>query len=170
MDDNSPIYYMLSDKAQECMGIYPMAMVKDGVETPRTEWQDGWNAAVKAHTEKHIALCRWFDSIPVESQSIASELLFKDILFLGTYDDKVALCINVNDTFMYACGDAEEVPMEHIPFCKLAHDTHGWYGLAAYAAYRRNMEPIKEIYQTDAYIEAFSWVKDMFPVSTGERP
>ncbi len=63
------------------------------------------------------------------------------------------LCLNMNDTFMYACADAEEFTSKDIPEILKIHDDHGWIGLICWAAKHRGYDPVVEYTEDSVYQE-----------------
>ena len=116
-------------------GIYPQSMTdKDGKNTKRTEWQDGWNAAI-LHISKEI-----FKQFDIMSKGVDEDLallLLADVGWLRGKD----LMLNMNDTFHYACSDSEIV--ESFEFKEVARlfKTYGGKGIDYWVAKKRGYDP-----------------------------
>lgn len=61
------------------------------------------------------------------------------------------LCVNVNDTFAYACGDAEEVKPERLAEVVDIYKRFGPTGLVCWAAVQRNEDPVVEFTEDPEY-------------------
>lgn len=151
---------LLWESAVDDMGIYPKSTIRGDVETPRTEWQDGWNAAVMKMTEKHGQFTGWARSLTDECATMLLELLDADdqAVYLGTREidgqSTITLKILLNDTFSYACADAERFEVADLPEIHRLWKAHGYYGLVAWVARKRNEEPVKEVRLDHAYLKA----------------
>lgn len=122
-------------------GVYPQSTstwdektntVKD--TKPRTEWQEGWNAAFKEiskkirDVEKHT-----------EETGISDELALLMIADVGWMDEGKFI-LNMNDTFFYA-ADAEEVPEEEIKEVAGFFANYGYKGIDYWVAKKRGYDP-----------------------------
>jgi hypothetical protein len=133
------------EAAEDDMGIYPMATRHpDGREEKRTEWQDGWNAAVIGHTNKICKIHDWFDGLPEDIRPIAEELIVGEALSLSIDDDGIRPYLLINDTFEYACSDCEDVTLEDLLSIVFLWREFGYDGLIAWVAKKRNMAPVQE--------------------------
>lgn len=147
---------LLWEAAVDDMGIYPRAVIRDGVETPRSEWQDGWNAAVMDITKKHSKLVSWSKSLTDEQRAQLLELLDSDSepIHIGYRGEAVTLTAGCSDTFMYACADSEPFEIAELPeVCRL-WVAHGYYGVIAWIARKRRVEPVKEYRYDAGYLAA----------------
>jgi len=149
---------LLWEAAVDDMGIYPRAVLRGTVEELRTEWQDGWNAAVTEITEKHGQLTTWAKALTEEQLAQVTELLNADgePVHLGIRDKGggVVLLMNCGDTFMYACADAERFDLADLPEIHRLWKKHGYCGQVAWIARKRNAEPVKEYRYDSRYIAA----------------
>lgn len=141
---------LLLDAVIRGQGIYPKSTTVDNVTTERTEWQEGWNAARMAITKERLIAMKQVQLLPDEHQAMLEELLEKCHLQIDIENEKVSFSLNMNDTFYYACADSEEVPMMDIPVVHHIWKELGYDGLVAWAALRREEEPIIEC-QTETY-------------------
>jgi hypothetical protein len=161
------------EAAEDDMGIYPMATRHpDGREEKRTEWQDGWNAAVIGHTNKICKIHDWFDGLPEDIRPIAEELIVGEALSLSIDDDGIRPYLLINDTFEYACSDCEDVTLEDLPLIRVMWREYGYEGLVAWVAKKRKIEPIPE-YRNIHYrraIERFSEQKVSQPEVSPMEP
>ena len=136
----------LTNAAYDDMGIYPNGqMAADGTVTPRTPWQDGWNAALMALTKKQIALGQWWKLLPEDSQKDILTLLKAKELSLSEQGGRVSTWILVSDTFAYACADAESITIDEIPKALKLYQEFGWTGLVAWVSNKRGgCEPLNK--------------------------
>jgi hypothetical protein len=147
---------LLWEAAHDDLGIYPVATIREGITTPRTEWQDGWNAAVMAATEKHSLLTRWAKTLTEEQVTQLTELLDYDgePVSLQVREDIVGLHIHCGDTFAYACADAEDFTLDDLPEIYALWQKHKYLGLVAWIARKRGHEPVKEVRYDTHYLAA----------------
>lgn len=152
---------LLWEAAHDDMGIYPKAVVKAGVEVPRTEWQEGWNAAIMAMTQKYQRLRRWAEQLQPDVQKVLVELLDDDAEPLRlSYRESdgaeggVELLLFCSDTFIYACSDSEAITLEELPEWHALWKAHGYVGTVAWISRKRSMPPVKEYRLDPAYIKA----------------
>lgn len=145
------------------VGMYPVSVTQNGVTKKRTEWQDGWNACHNAIVDKQIKYMKWYESLSEERQKYAAELLNSEYMLLyETNEGDVQPMLLMNDTFMYACSDAEECTPQDFSCIWDLWNQYKWLGLAAWAARHRNMEPLVEL-QTEQYKEAVNYLNKMWP-------
>lgn len=147
---------LLWEAAVDDMGIYPRAVVRAGVETLRTEWQDGWNAAVMDITNKHGKFSAWVESLTDDQRAHLRELLDSDgePIYLGYRDDAVVLGVRCGDTFAYACADAESFTLDDLPEIHRLWKKHGYVGLVAWISQKRRTDPVKEYRYDSHYLAA----------------
>lgn len=87
----------------------------------------------------------------------------QDVIFFSTYDEKTdawpeigefwSPCVNLSDTFGYACADGERLDDSQIDCLISAHKQWGYDGVVAWASLIRKSEPI-EPRRTPEYFEA----------------
>lgn len=156
---------LLWEAAVDALGIYPRATLRDGVETPRTEWQDGWNAAVMAIAEKHGVLTTWARGLSPQQSTILREMLDADAepILLRVSDGSVELALTCSDTFMYACSDAEPFELDDIAEIHRLWSAHGYFGPMAWVARKRAAEPVKEYRYNARYIAAKADLSELAP-------
>ena len=148
----------LLEAARTSLGIYPRSITRNGVREERTPWQDGWNAAILALLKNYEGMTTWIAALPIETASIVRELIAADVLYLHVKGDVVTCFVLMNDTFAYACADDEDVTVEELPLVAGIWRDYGADGLTAWAALRRNEEPIRE-QQTARYHLARTAIK-----------
>lgn len=155
-DSRNVLDSLLWEAAVDDMGIYPRAVIKEGVETLRTEWQNGWNAAVMKITEKHGKLSAWVRALTEEQTTRLREMLDADAdpVWLSVRDDEVRLLLHCGDTFAYACADSERFELADLPDIFRLWTAHGHYGTTAWIARKRNAEPVKEYRYDAGYLKA----------------
>lgn len=155
-DERDALDSLLWEAAVDDLGIYPRAVVKDGVEEPRSEYGNGWNACVMAITEKHGHLTSWVKSLTEEQRRHVADMLDADgePLSLRLRDGDVKLSLCCSDTFCYACADSEDVTVEEMPDVYRLWNGHGYYGVVAWVAKKRSAEPVKEYRYDKGYLAA----------------
>jgi hypothetical protein len=127
------------EDALEQIGIYPQAVTKnygtDKEETiPRTTWQDGWNACVMEHIDKI------YNQLEKLKEGVDKNFALLSLIDAGWAEgDKYIL--NMNDTFHYACADAEEVTKEEAKEVVELFKQHGWKGIDYWVAKKRGYDP-----------------------------
>jgi hypothetical protein len=131
-------------KALDSMGMYPQATISGDVRTERTPWQEGWNEALMKLTNRWVAIEEWYKTINKSIKPVLSECLLTDLMFLHVNGDKISILVNMNDTFAYACADAEEVDIIEVQTVKDIYDRFIWDGVIAWAANKRKVTPIEE--------------------------
>lgn len=103
----------------------------------------------------------------IKLYEIMFHLAAQDILFFGDWDDinkchgmyfsPAVLC---NDTFYYACGDAESIQLEEVEHLEHIYNTFGEDGVVAWVSKKRGgLSPLKEL-QSDNYLKAVEYLKD----------
>jgi hypothetical protein len=144
------------EMAHDDMGIYPQAVIRGDVREERTEWQNGWNAAVMEMTTKHGKLTRWATTLTPEQRELLERMLDSDgePMSLQVRDDNVRLVLGCGDTFAYACADAESFTLDEMPEVFRLWKAHGYYGVVAWIAKKRGVEPVKEYRYDASYLKA----------------
>lgn len=93
---------------------------------------------------------RWkSDNSPIvpELETMLSYLLWKDIIFISTRSHSslegggVVLCVLLNDVFLWACSDAEQIAISELPEVYLAYKNDPIYGVVKWGCKRRDMKP-----------------------------
>lgn len=118
----------LYEKAHD-IGIYPQSTTNEkGKTKKRTEWQDGWNAAVMRMSWTLCIYIEWFKKLPEPTKTYVGELLANDAINLHientkdlweddmpkTMTPEIKLWVNCNDEFIWGCADGEDLPMEKV--------------------------------------------------------
>lgn len=99
-----------------------------------------------------------------KSTKYDADLLFwlaaRDIVFFTTCEPELegwsggwSAAVSCNDTFAYACADAEFLAPGREAELKALFDKYGWSGVVAWCAKERNQYPIKE-YRSEQYRKA----------------
>ena len=145
----------LQEKAQDDLGIYPQgAYDEKNNYTPRTEWQNGWNAAVMEQTKNVCAYHDFLGTLTKEQRTALEDLLLDNIIELSKNDDKTTLWLNVNDIF-YTAADGEDFSIEDLPLLAGLQSKYGFDGVIAWVAKKRNLEPLSfKFKKTTEYIAA----------------
>lgn len=156
------------EQAVEDMAIYCRAVVRDGVEIPRTEWQDGWNAAVIGISERRDKIEAWWSKLTDAQRAALEELVKNDVLSLRIREDAVILRAHCGDTFAYACADSEDITLDEIPEFARLWKAHGYVGMVAFIAQKRAAEPVKEYRFSADYLKARADIAPRVPTPTKE--
>lgn len=141
------IIVALYEAADDDRGIYPMNNIDaNGLSHPRTEWQDGWNAACMAFSETREAFINWYKALPFDVASKVGDLMVADIIMPMSTKKGIEMVVNLNDVFCYA-ADAEAVTAEQIPSLHTIHAEHGWDGVVVWFSvnFYRGATPVKEL-------------------------
>lgn len=97
------------------------------------------------------------DKEKIEQFSHILWLAAKDLIFFGTnaeYENgelignsntDIVFAVNMNDTFAWACADAEEFKLKDAGLLREIHDKFGWQGLTAWVSIIRNSTPISPL-------------------------
>ena len=123
----------------ETIGIHPASVTKNyGIpeeETiPRVTWKDGWNACMMEMSEKV------WDQLEELRKGIDENFALLALIDAGWYEgDKFVL--NINDTFHYACADAETVDKEQAKEIVRLFKKHGFKGIDYWVATQRGYDP-----------------------------
>jgi len=101
-------------------------------------------------------------------------LAARDIVFFATYDEEEenwtdgwSVAVNCNDTFYYACADAEQIAPGEVDKLKEVFDKFSWSGVTAWCAVKRGTEPLKQL-QTEQYQAAKQYIS--VPESPTDTP
>jgi hypothetical protein len=95
------------------LGIYPAKVA--GVYSERTEWMDGWNAAVTRQNQYVLQIYAWLRTIPPEHLTQVEDLLLKGTVELSVGDsDGVHLVYICHDVFYLGYADCEDLPIEEL--------------------------------------------------------
>lgn len=157
--------HLFLSAAYNDIGIYPAIVVKNGKESKRNEWEEGWNACSQAILDKQIKYMKWYEELSEERQHYAAELINSEYLLLSeTKNGEVVPMLLMNDTFYYASGDVEECQPKDFACIWNLWNRHKWYGLMAWAARQRNQEPVKE-WRNEQYATAVEYLNKMWPVA-----
>ena len=139
IDEEKALKHFTYYLAHKDRGIYPQSI--DGVK--RTEWQDGWNAAIMKGTKKAIKISEWLKGLPEE----VFELIVDETLYV-CIGDEPELFINCNDLFFWACSDAEEFDfLLDLSDLKKALEESPEHGDILWVCRKRKMRPQKPYYK-----------------------
>lgn len=150
-----------------------VTLLLDEIERLQQCHREGWHHAREVEDEYKRRTGHGFGEQPAhEPGALQAEVdrmrkLFwlakEDVIFLSGYDEKTDLwpeidlfytpCVTVNDTFGYACADAQRLDDSEIDRLIHAHKTWGYDGVVAWASLIRKCEPITPR-RTPAYHEA----------------
>jgi len=167
----------LYEKAHD-IGIYPQSTTdKNGVNTKRTEWQNGWNSAVMRSSWIMCIYVEWFNKLPEPTKTYVGELLTNDAIHFQIENDdktlwendmpktmtpKINLWVNCNDEFIWGCADGEDLPMDKVEeyyqmWAKDKESSH-FSNSMLWVCRQRNMKPQKPI--VDDMKKAGLWTEE----------
>ena len=127
------------EDALDQIGIYPQSVTKNyGTDkeetTPRTTWQDGWNACNMEIPDKI------YGQLKELRKGVDKNFALLSIIDAGWAEgDKYIL--NMNDTFHYACADEEEITKEEAEEVVRLFKRHGMKGIDYWVACKRGYDP-----------------------------
>lgn len=84
-----------------------------------------------------------------ETKELTELRAFKNMVLEGGF----WLVVNMNDTFGYACADAEEVPVEDLVHIRPLYQQYGPDALNAYSSVKRKVDVLKEL-RSPGYYDA----------------
>jgi len=123
------------------MGIYPQACISHDKEESyeqRDGWKNGWNACVTEYGK------RFSEVLQQDFGKYTDDILFLSLSGAGWIKDGKFL-LNMNDTFCWACADAEEVPFEELKDAVSLFSNFGYDGLIYWVAEKRGIDPSTDI-------------------------
>lgn len=133
MSDNQLVRFMQEvDGVIATTGVYPMGGSKVKPEDCRNEdaYKHGWNDCASEFTRR---ICEAEMRAQEGSSADMALLLAADV---GWLDDG-KLLLNMNDTWAWACADAEEVPADQLPEVARLFRRYGHCGLLYWVTTRR---------------------------------
>jgi len=132
---------ILHREAISQLGSYTVTDNSDAM--PSIEFRKGFNEALDEIQANRKLLMGWLEALSQDTQSMMEDLLIRDMLEFYI-DDQGGLrtYINLNDTFGYACADAEGINIEEVPVFHKIFMKYGWDGAVAWASKKRNAMPI----------------------------
>lgn len=158
--ENVDLRYYFKEQATRSMGIYPKASYnEDGEKHERTAYENGWNDAIIKLIQKEIQINDWFTSLLEKEKEYVKYLLKYDIITLSPRKDKMDIYINCNDVF-YPAADGEVITINDFEILVDLNWGFGWYGVIAWIAMKREIEPISDVYKNHkSYKEAKEYLK-----------
>jgi len=158
MLDPSKAFYEI---AFDSLGVYPEYIIKEGVKSERTKWQEGWNAFGTQFLDRVDTFMSWFETLTETQQDAFMNLHnIENIIWMKELIDcSVQVYLNANDVFYYACGDVEEIYPEQFEQVLYMYNTYGHSGVIAWMAKQRNSEPIKPWLSED-YYKAYDYLNN----------
>jgi hypothetical protein len=135
------------EDALESIGIFPQSVTKNyGTDkeetTPRTTWQDGWNACILEHIEKI------YNQLEELKKEVNEDFALLSLIDAGWVSGD-EFVLNMNDTFHYACADAESVTKEQATEVVRLFKKHGMKGIDYWVACQRGYDPEIPHYKTN---------------------
>ena len=122
----------IKEAADDALGIYPKSFRgKD-----RTEWQEGWNAAVIKLSQNESKITDWITKL---NNPIVEQLLIDEAIILYLTNDDIEIHMNCNDVFMWACSDMEEVTFDELE--NFAEMSKTPWGAIKWVCIKRNEKP-----------------------------
>lgn len=141
------------------MGIYPASIKENNIIKKRTEWQEGFNAYGTELLEKWDLLESWYDSLNLDNQYLIKYLVRNDIIYLSVKKSEIYILVNLNDIFMYACSDCENVELDEISIIYDLYNKYDFDGIIAYFSIKNKIKPIKER-RTTKYKNAKKYIEN----------
>ena len=139
--------YIAMDVAYDDMGVYCAAVIRDGVKTERTEWQNGWNAYGSKLREKQKEIYRWLNEMAIEDADAIVELLISDTVNVRVREGKVGVEVNCNDLFYWGAGDAEDIEISELSELRKAMRESEEHGASLWCCRKRGMRPQRPYYK-----------------------
>jgi hypothetical protein len=146
--------WRLFEAGHNTLGIYPQSVM--GGEKPykeRTDYMNGWNAAVLAMHEARWAVEKVYGLLEQSVRDKLEELVNEDFVFWGFDDREARTAGQAKLAVAYTWADAEDLPLEEIERLHGLWKEYGPDGVIAWVANRRGEEPLAE-YVTEKYKEA----------------
>ena len=138
---------ILSTQVDWSFGVYAKSVTGgDHPYEKRSEWQEGWNAAVFSRSKRQGIVTDWFENLSEECRSLVEELLFNESLSLRIHEDSLTMNVNCNDLFYWACADFEDITLEELPEL-LAAMKESKFGDSLWICRKRNMRPQTPYYK-----------------------
>jgi hypothetical protein len=152
------------EAAWENLGIYCRSTtMSNGKVKKRTQFQEGWNAAIMTMTDNECVIADWFRTLSVPEQTSVKAMV-EIPSSSGMYsfhiqrDDldknksEVILFLSVNDTFYYACADAEEISLKDLSLILPTWREYGYNAVIAYTALKREQPPLQPLITDDYFV------------------
>lgn len=108
-------------------------------------YENGRNDCYMEILDKTIFIHKYINQVPEHLRNDFAALLIDEDIWMKVdlKKKKIEMLLNCNDTFAYACGDAEDISIDEIPaFLEQTKDTK--YGYVAWIAKKRNEKPVVE--------------------------
>jgi len=107
---------LIDEAATMNLGMYPAQVIgSEGAYSERTEWMEGWNAAVARQNEYVLQIYAWFKTVPPEYLTQVQDLLLEGTIELSIGDsDGVHLIFMCSDIFFWGCADCEDIAVEEL--------------------------------------------------------
>lgn len=161
---------LIDEAASMNLGMYVGSVSEsDGSYIERTEWMDGWNAAVMKQNDYVLQIYAWFKTIPEEYLTLVEDLLLEGHVDISVDVDSVCLIYNCNDIFMWGCADCEEIPVEELKdFAACLEESPKWGG-ALWVARKRKERPQGAVleFMSEKDLRLFSECGPKKPVGLG---
>lgn len=131
----------LFDTAIMTMGFFPQSYQENGRWVTRSDYQNGWNAALIALFEEYQFIKDWYCGQSAASQAAILDMFRNDSAWAGkTARGECVLVLNMNDVFVSA-ADYQEVIQEQIPYIVWLWNTYSYTGLVVWVAKVRGLTP-----------------------------
>jgi len=132
-------------------------------DAERVVW---WKERARDYRRLALALQGRLDGWTPE-QLAAVMALVEDGHLFDPWEDidpsEFTLCLNMNDTFYWACADGEEITAADAVAVHDVAQEFGTDGVTAWAAHRRGMHPIDPIRQRGRYQQAYAALQETKP-------
>ena len=139
---------VLLEAADDSLGIYPQAVLGgDNPYEKRTEWMEGWNAAVTARTGAMVKIEQWHKDVPEKFRPVVDDMLIDGRIQVVCSDGAVRMYVDCSDLFFWACADAEEISFDELNDLSEYVSISPGFGGLMWCAKKRGMRPQKPYYK-----------------------
>lgn len=133
------------------IGDYQLAALMDGVGPQAADEIE----RLREQAERYKVCGRTLSGYEIEHLFwlAAREVVFFHTWNGETWDGGWQVGISCSDTFCYAAADSESLAPGEEGKLREFYERHGWAGVVAWCAWKRGIEPLKEL-QNDSYLAA----------------
>lgn len=153
----------LFEVVYQSLGIYPSSVLKNGVETKRTEYEEGWNAALFEISKRHLCLIRWRNKLEKKDREAFDYLLSHTSRLSIDFDEnnQILLFMTVNDVFVPAAV-LENITIKDLVALAEIHVLYGEEGIFAFFKDRYKHDRTKRRIDEIQYKEAIKTIESKF--------
>jgi hypothetical protein len=128
------------------VGIYPASVQEGNVVTLRTEWQNGWNAALMAITEQWVRANAWWKTLTPSQQARLTALFDDDVLSVHIPEGgPVELGVICNDVFAWGFADLEPLTLDEVSQLHVFWVRDPKWGPTQWCIWHRDQPPQKAV-------------------------